>query len=169
MAPLTALESKESGETMPRTLTTNKTESGALESALALHGRGWCLIPIPAGSKKARIKWGRYQKARPDEGQLRRWFTAKQWNLAVVLGDVSGGLTCRDFDDMAVYNRWAAAQPELAATLPTVRTARGRHVYFVGHVEGVKKIDGGDYGISQIIGPAFDRAAVFGVRLGWIS
>jgi len=144
MAPPAALESKVSGETMPRTLTTNKTENGALEAALALHRRGWCIIPIPTGSKKARIKWKRYQTSRPDEEQLRRWFTAKQWNLAVVLGDVSGGLTCRDFDDMAVYNRWAVTKPDLAATLPTVRTARGRHVYFVGHVEGVKHIEGGE-------------------------
>ena len=32
---------------------------------------------------------------------------------------------------------WAAGHPELAATLPTVSTARGKHVYFVGTVRRI--------------------------------
>jgi hypothetical protein len=49
--------------------------------------------------------------------------------LAVVLGAVSGGLACRDFDDIGAYNRWAAENPGDAATLPTAQTARGRHIF----------------------------------------
>ena len=50
--------------------------------------------------------------------------------MAVILGVVSGGLVCRDFDTMKEYEAWAANHPELAKTLPTVATSRGRHVYF---------------------------------------
>ncbi len=64
--------------------------------------------------------------------------------MAVVLGEVSGGLTCRDFDTMDEYTRWAGKHPNLAETLPTVRTANGMHVYFEGHVQGIKHIANGE-------------------------
>jgi hypothetical protein len=50
--------------------------------------------------------------------------------VAVLLGTVSGGLRVRDYDLEGAYHRWAEAHPDLAATLPTARTARGYHVYF---------------------------------------
>ncbi len=59
------------------------------------------------------------------------WFgNGQQHGIAVILGRASGGLVCRDYDVLEAYNAWAALHPELAATLPTVATARGRHVYF---------------------------------------
>jgi hypothetical protein len=54
--------------------------------------------------------------------------------LAVICGPVSGGVVVRDFDEMAGYDRWAAAHPKYSGSLPTVATARGRHVYFRGPV-----------------------------------
>jgi hypothetical protein len=42
---------------------------------------------------------------------------------------VRGGLAVRDFDVAGAYSAWAAANPDDAARLPTVQTARGFHVY----------------------------------------
>ena len=115
-----------------------------LEQALEYYALGWCIIPIPSGSKKARVKWGQYQENRPAEKQLKKWFTRGPRNVAVVLGDASGGLTGRDFDDVAEYDLWSAKHPKLARQLPTVGTARGRHVYFIGHHPKITKISGGE-------------------------
>ena len=103
-----------------------------LEAALEYRDLGWSIIPILAGAKKPPhwLKWKQYQECRADEHSLRSWFDGKDHGLAVVLGDVSGGLVCRDFDEMGAYERWADDNAELAATLPTVATSRGRHVYF---------------------------------------
>jgi hypothetical protein len=64
--------------------------------------------------------------------------------LAVILGEVSGELTCRDFDVQQAYDQWAADHPNLAATLPTVATARGRHVYFRSNHSGITKLADGE-------------------------
>jgi len=103
-----------------------------LQAALDYHGRGWSLIPMRMGAgKKPACKWGPYQTNRADESQLSEWFgNGSVFGLAVVFGTVSDGLGARDFDDMEAYNTWAAENPELAKTLPTVVTNRGRHVYF---------------------------------------
>jgi hypothetical protein len=49
--------------------------------------------------------------------------------LAVILGEPSGGLVGRDFDDRDAYHRWAGRNPRLARELPTDEGARGFHVY----------------------------------------
>ena len=64
--------------------------------------------------------------------------------MAVILGAVSGGLTCRDFDEMGAYENWASKHPDLAQTLPTVKTSRGRHVYFKSELDRIKKFDDGE-------------------------
>jgi hypothetical protein len=52
-------------------------------------------------------------------------------NLAIMLGEVSGGLACRDFDKPAPYAAFRMLFPKLAHSIPTVETASGkRHVYF---------------------------------------
>ncbi|MBN2025121.1 MAG: bifunctional DNA primase/polymerase [Pirellulales bacterium] len=105
---------------------------GLLAVALGYAGRGWSVIPIQPGTKRpACYTWKRWQTDRPDRATLRRWFARGDVGLAVVLGPVSGGLVARDFDDLDAYRRWAADHADLAATLPTVETARGRHVYFL--------------------------------------
>jgi len=103
-----------------------------LEPALEYHRRGWSVIPIRTGTKKPACRsWKRYRSEQPTEATLRRWFASgKDHGLAVILGEVSGSLICRDFDVMEAYEQWAAEHPDPAKTLPTVTTARGRHVYF---------------------------------------
>ena len=81
------------------------------------------------------MRWRPYQSRRPTDTQIGRVFTGRPGvgGLAVVLGRISGGdggcLAVRDFDDQAGYDQWAARRPDLAPTLPTVRTHRGYHVY----------------------------------------
>lgn len=131
-----------------------------LPAALEYAARGWCIIPIRhrGRGKEAACRWTRYQRERPADRTLRRWFEVQLDGLAVVFGDVSGGLVCRDFDRLDSYKQWAAAQPELAAALPTVKTARGRHVYFRSQWRGyIDMPDGelrGDSGHYCVLPPS---------------
>lgn len=102
-----------------------------LAAALEYAALGWSIIPIGANKKPVRV-WTERQDARPTEDQLRADFGRRGvCGLGVVLGSVSGGLACRDFDAPGVYEAWAAEHPDLARCLPTVQTARGWHVYFL--------------------------------------
>ena len=74
---------------------TLKSENLILKAALEYHLRGWSIIPIKAGTKKPAVKWEQYQKERPDENQLQEWFASGKNNIAVIVGEVSGGLACR--------------------------------------------------------------------------
>lgn len=117
-----------------------------LEIVVGYHRRGWSLIPIRAGTKGPACRsWKPYQTNRASESQLRQWFGApRDIAVAVILGEVSGGLVCRDFDTMAGYSRWKELHPDLATTLPTVATARGRHVYFLGKDRKIVKLADGE-------------------------
>lgn len=121
-------------------------ESTILRCALYYADKlGWCIIPIPHRRKEARIKWRPYQKTRPDREQSVMWFgNGCTLNMAVVLGSVSGDLCCRDFDIREAYERWAAGHTDLEARLPTVKTARGYHVYFVASIKGIRKFSDGE-------------------------
>jgi Bifunctional DNA primase/polymerase, N-terminal len=105
----------------------------SIDIALMYWALGFSVIPIAEGAKEPPwgFKWKAYQSERPTEDDLRKWFgDGNRCGLAVVLGEVSGGLVCRDFDNMAAYDRWATCYPRLAKGLPTVETGRpGRHVY----------------------------------------
>lgn len=108
-----------------------------LDDALKYHARRWSIIPIRHGKTPAKHKvpalpsWKQYQTSPPSESEIREWFGKSNVDgLAVVLGPVSGDTCCRDFDQAESYHKWAASNPELARTLPTVRTPRGAHVYF---------------------------------------
>lgn len=110
-----------------------------LDKALDYYGRGWCIISVPYGKKKSIIKWGEFQEMRPDENIIRQWFSDGKANIAVLLGKISGGLTCLDFDDMAGYERWKQSNPEFSDKLPTVQTSRGMHVYFRSNLTKTQK------------------------------
>lgn len=111
-------------------------DNSALAAALQYHELGLSVIPMKPRLKKPRMKtWQNYQTERATAATLRRWFKDGQSGLAVVLGAVSSGLICRDFDEMQAYLDWAKRFPDLAATLPTVETSRGRHVYATADLE----------------------------------
>jgi hypothetical protein len=108
----------------------NSPGNKTLDYALDAHSRGWSVIPIKPGTKEPLGKWKAYQTIRADEEQLHAWFPdGTDAGMAIIFGEVSGGLCCRDYDEQSSYDRWAADHPDLAGTLPTVKTPRGRHVY----------------------------------------
>lgn len=89
---------------------------------------GLSMIPIRAGTKIASKEWKQYQTERATIDEVSRWIDAGK-GLAVVLGQVSNGWVCRDFDDNRAYELWAADYPQLAESLPRSRTKRGFHVF----------------------------------------
>jgi hypothetical protein len=126
------------------------TKTYLLPPAQDAAARGWCVIPIRhrpgTAGKQPALPWLPYQTRQPTDAELRGWFGAPGWadGLAVILGEISGGLCCRDFDDLDAYQNWADAHPALAASLPTAITARGRHVYFMSAWRGFVRLTDGD-------------------------
>jgi hypothetical protein len=117
-----------------------------VEKAIEYARRGWSIIPVCG--KRAVGRWKRFQSMPADEGTLRRVFGKENiTGLAVVLGKASGGLAVRDFDEVDSYLAWAEASPDEAASLPTVRTHRGFHVYGL-HDEEVYE----DFGDGELRG-----------------
>ena len=113
--------------------------------ALEYHQRGWSIFPMHMSTKRPAVRWKRYQTHPASKAKIRKWFQEKDYGLGVVFGEVSGGLICRDFDDMDSYHAWATKQPELAETLPTVATSRGRHVFAratAEHIAAVRSLIG---------------------------
>ena len=104
-----------------------------LEHARGYHKQGWNVIPI-AFKQKTPLRgfsWKPFQTQEVTEENLQEWFGNDRYrNMAVMVGDVSGGLTILDFDKMELYEQWKSKHNGLAETLPTVKTSRGMHVYF---------------------------------------
>jgi hypothetical protein len=125
-----------------------ESDNEILKAALAYAGRDWCVIPVhfpKSGQKAAGVKWKRFQDDRPTEQELQQWFAGGKYpGLAVVLGEVSGYLACRDFDKASAYEKWAERRCDLARELPTVRTHRGYHVYFTDIVEKTVAFEDGE-------------------------
>lgn len=99
------------------------------EEALRLQKMGLSVIPTLSNKKPLR-HWRDFQTNAADEQQICDWFDKRDdLGVAIVLGPVSGHLVARDFDVEAAYLKWKEDFPHLAATLPTVRTNKGFHVY----------------------------------------
>jgi len=113
-----------------------------LEAALDYFRRGWSVFPVNPGSKRTPVRWKRYQSERASEAQVENWFSNEQYGIGVIFGEVSGNLVSRDFDDTEVYKKWATKHPRLASTLPTVATARGRHVYATASADHIADLRG---------------------------
>lgn len=144
-------------------------QNAILEAALFYHDLGWSLIPIKPGTKVPAIRsWKQYQKERASVEQLHKWFdTHPERSIAVILGPVSGDLFCRDFDDLAGYEQWKGDSPELAASLPTTGTSRGRHVYCRSEFGRIVKLNDGELrGAGYCVLPPSNHPN--GTRYEWI-
>ena len=114
---------------------TNVKNSGTqLDLVFWFVARGFSVIPCQLGTKIPKIKWGKYQKQLPTEGELIRWFRIPS-NAAVVTG--TNNLVVIDFDDLTEYLRWSLwagtegspAAKQVLYDSYKVRTARGIHLY----------------------------------------
>jgi Bifunctional DNA primase/polymerase, N-terminal len=122
----------------------NSAQSGALlDFALGYGRRAWSVIAVI--DKRAAGLWLPFQ-ARPADETTQRMMFARPGitGLAVITGKVSGGLAVRDFDVADAYHAWAALYPTDAARLPTVRTARGFHVYGALDAEAFAELGDGE-------------------------
>jgi len=116
-----------------------------LTAALEYLDRGLCVIPVRRDKRPA-VRWKVYQSRRPTPAEVRGWFAGgSKLNLAVVCGQVSGGLAVLDFDEPDAWETWRAAHPELAARLPRVRTGRGIHLWArLRNPQATRFLDGGE-------------------------
>jgi Bifunctional DNA primase/polymerase, N-terminal len=96
-----------------------------VDAALQYRELGWTTLPA-IGKQPCMRYAAKFPTPYMIMSFLRRPETT---GLVVLLGERSGGLTVRDFDNVDSYRRWADECPDLAAILPTVRTRSGYHVY----------------------------------------
>src|SRR5262249_28861343 len=101
-------------------------------------------------ARKPMLEWTALRAAPLAGDRLRYWFRpgGGARGIAVVLGEPSGGLACRDFDQEDRYELWARRFPDLAASLPTAKTHRGQAVYFRGP-PGYSDLEDGEYRANE--------------------
>ncbi len=89
----------------------------------------------------------------------------------MVCGEVSGGLLVRDFDQQAAYSSWASLFPDAASSLPTVATARGRHLYarLRGSLPRTRKFDDGELRSDGAYVVGVPSVHPSGHRYHWLS
>lgn len=131
--------------------------------------RGWSVVPLKE-KKLPAVRWQGFQTRTTSPQDVRAWFTRirSAVGVGIVLGPVSGHLWVRDFDDEGVYERWQAAQPDWAARLPTVRTARGYHVYGRWKDVRTRNVQGGELrakGAYVVAPPTMHES---GVQYQWV-
>ena len=101
-----------------------------LQATYLYRGMGWSVFPLYKKSPAIR-GWRRLQERRPRDEEITRMFDHASWvdGVAAITGQASLGLCVRDFDTKDGYIAWAQDHPDIAGSLPTVRTGRGYHVY----------------------------------------
>ena len=80
-----------------------------LDSVIRYVESGLSVIPVHPVYKTPRIEsWTAFQKDKPTEEQVRKWFgNGHDYSPAIITGQISGGLEILDFDDNArQYQLW---------------------------------------------------------------
>ena len=82
--------------------------SALYHTALSCYQAGINVLPIRAdGSKCPALKgWRIYQQRRTTPGEIHQWFHRAERGLAIVTGDISGGLEALDIDSRETYQAW---------------------------------------------------------------
>jgi hypothetical protein len=92
--------------------------------------QGFSFFPLRKRSKKPIFEWAGWQTRRPTPEEVKTWQDLKVLNqVAVVCGSISG-IIVLDVDDPAVFDTWLAGQKHPMPPSPTVKTGKGRHIYF---------------------------------------
>lgn len=138
-----------------------------LDNAITYSNRGFSVIPVRG--KKPCVKWTPFQTQRPSNIDVQRMFSdGNPTGIAIICGEVSGGLVVRDFDDEESYLAWQRSHQELAETLPTVKTARGYHIYFANCHRKITYCKSGELrGAGYVIAPPSQLANGFNYE--WIN
>lgn len=89
---------------------------------------GFSVIPLAHKSKYPVTAWKRYQRRKPDNTELARWFHRKDRNIGIVTGQVSRNLCVIDFDTLDIYKAWVK---RVNTPFPLVQTGKGVHVYLL--------------------------------------
>jgi len=112
------------------TMTKQSSVTHLLNSAYQLRDTyGWNIIPVVG--KIPPMPWAAFQSSRPTNKELKNLFKSHSpTGIAVILGSSSNNLVCSDFDDLGKYIEWQEQHKEFAASVPTTKTFRGRHLYF---------------------------------------
>ncbi len=91
--------------TDPRTLTYKPT---VRKKALDALRAGISVVPVlPDGRKRPGVQWRVYQQRLPTAREIARWLGGEERGLALVRGDISGGLEAIDFDSRSAYEAWS--------------------------------------------------------------
>ncbi len=89
---------------------------------------GFSVIPLPSRMKAppALAGWKRFQHSRPTLDELKKWWSEKDRNIAILTGPISG-IVVVDIDNPAGE---ATMQTKGFSRTPSVKTMNGRHYYF---------------------------------------
>lgn len=105
---------------------------------------GLSVIPVNEKKKPTLSTWKPYQTRRASDNEINTMFSgAGVSGIAVICGEISGGLEALDFDSGgAVYPDWKEKiPPELFRKLTVEKSPHGYHVYFRSNaVEGNAKL-----------------------------
>ena len=106
------------------------TTTTTLSAALSYTNSGLSVMPVRV-DKKPIGKWKRHQERIPAQIEIMKWFGKGNYNLAIVGGQVSGGLLILDFDHKAdeIFPAWLQMIGGVGEILPVVKTGKGYHVY----------------------------------------
>jgi hypothetical protein len=105
-----------------------------LDAAIEYQRRGFSVIPIKAGTKKALVQWEPSQAEPASEATLTHWFTS--WpdaNVGLVTGAVSDCVVI-DLDSSEAKEALKRLAPDYNfSSAPRVRTGRGGYHLFFKH------------------------------------
>ncbi len=98
--------------------------------------QGLSFFPLPYGKKEAAISWKCYQERKPTYAEISTWFKNEhKSNIAVVCGQVSGGLVILDSDSMDRFYELANIVCEKLDIIDILdftrvsQTAKGCHIW----------------------------------------
>ncbi|MCG6536426.1 MAG: bifunctional DNA primase/polymerase, partial [Syntrophales bacterium LBB04] len=117
-----------------------------LDYALRYRRRGFSVIPCRK-DKKPLIKWEAYQTQKPSEDEIKQWWG--RWpdaNIGIPCGAISE-VDVLDCDSQEAYDNLNEFYLNDSFRTPTVKTPKGRHVYFKhrpGLSNAVRAIKGTD-------------------------
>jgi len=114
-----------------------------LTAALDYAARGWYVVPLNPQSKvlswemslTLAFDWYGDDPA-PDAATIQRWFELEP-ELNVGIRMDGSGLAVLDIDELGHLHKVPGFEPDGLPLTPSVRTARGKHVYFRAPEEGI--------------------------------